>query len=61
MNPTWLVEKRDAHGLCWLPAYLGQLTFSYDINDAVRFARPQDAAAINEELFSGVCSAVCHL
>ena len=61
MEPAWLVERRDAHGLCWLTAYLGQLTFSYDINDALRFARQQDGDLMNAEFFDNKCSVARHL
>jgi hypothetical protein len=47
----WLVEKRGLGRPYWLTAYLGQLTFSADANDAIRFSRRQDAEAIIAELY----------
>ena len=43
---SWLLEKTGEDRPYYFTAYLGSLTFSADVNDAVQFARQQDARTV---------------
>src|ERR1017187_6647756 len=47
----WLLEKLGEDRPYYFTCYLGRPTFSADVNDAVQFARQQDAELIGAELF----------
>ena len=49
----WLLEKLGEDRPYYFTCYLGRPTFSADVNDAVQFARQQDAELIGAELFDG--------
>ena len=49
----WLLEKVGDDRPYYFTVYLGHLTFSADANDAIQFARQQDAEAIGAEMFDG--------
>jgi hypothetical protein len=50
---AWLIARTDLERTYWFTVYLGELTFSSDVNDAVRFCREQDASdMIDNEFFT---------
>ena len=47
----WVIEDTALDRPYWFTVYLGEMTYSADVNDAVRFAREQDAATMLDHKF----------
>ena len=48
---AWLIEKVGLDRPYYFTVYLGEVTYSADVNDAVRFSREQDAGTMLDHKF----------
>jgi len=59
---AWLIENYVIDRPYWLTVYLGEMTYSADVNDAIRFSSPGDAVKmLDHKFFNAPVTVVEHV